>query len=460
VAGAIDLGSTVVKAGVLDADGRMAEVRGIAAPPLSGDGDLREGDAAAYAEVADRLLGWLRAELPEASPLGIASQRSTFLLWDRESRTPLVPMISWQDRRGAGWCARNEAAEPQVIRRTGLVLSAHYVGPKLATLLEADADWAGGFHDPRSMFGTLDSYVMSRWASEQVHDTDVTMAARTAMFDLECGDWSGALLSLYGVPRKSLPRVCHTAGRKLPLDNGLVLTSSIADQASGALTLFEEGTECAVVILGTGAFVMRPTGNASERVPGYLTAPALSREGEPPALVVEGPVNGAGTAVDRFGDGPTPLPRRDPSPEAFCLPDTAGLGAPYWRPEIAFTLSPSSEGLPSSELRRVAIEGVLFRVRQVLEDLSATGPHRILLAGGLTREPSIPTGLAALLNRPVEVLDSHEAVLIGAARLAAGLKPFASPPTTEVRPGSDGAYLQAKYERWRSWLKQLLVNAG
>jgi glycerol kinase len=460
VAGAIDLGSTVVKAAVLGADGRLGEVRGIAAPRLSGEGEIREGDAAAYASVADRLLEWLRAELPGGSPVGIASQRSTFLLWDRETREPLVPMISWQDRRGAGWCARNAGLESSVVQRTGLVLSAHYVGPKLATLLEADAAWAQRFRDPRSVFGTLDSYVMARWAQEPVHETDETMAARTAIYDLELGTWSETLAARYGVPREALPRVRPTVGRRLRLDNGLVLEVSLADQAAGALTLFEEGAACAVVILGTGAFVMRPTSDATERVPGYLAAPVLSRPGAPTTFVQEGPVNGAGTAVDRFGDGPSRLPRDDPTPEAFCLPDAAGLGAPFWRPEIGFTLSNPTEGLPPAELRRIAIEGVLFRVRQVLDDLTAGNPHRILLAGGLTREAAVPAGMAALLDRPVQVLDSHEAVLIGASRLAAGLDPYASPPITEVRPGAEGTYLPDKYERWRSWLDHSILKAG
>jgi glycerol kinase len=460
VAGAIDLGSTVVKAGVLDAEGRLTEVRGIAAPPLSGDGDVREGDGAAYAAIADRLLDWLRDELPEAGPLGIASQRSTFLLWDRRTLSPLVPMISWQDRRGAGWCARNAGLGQSVVHRTGLVLSAHYVGPKLATMLEADTAWARRFRAPGSVFGTLDSYVMARWAREAVHDTDETMAARTAMYDLELGDWSDTLLARYGVPREVLPRVCPTVGRRLPLRGGLVLEASLADQAAGAVTLFQQGAACAVVILGTGAFVMRPAADATERIPGYLAAPVLSRPGSPTTFVQEGPVNGAGTAVDRFGKGPTPLPAEDPTPDAFCLPDAAGLGAPFWRPEIGFTLSTRAEGLPPSDLRRVAIEGVLFRVRQVLDDLAVGGSHRVLLAGGLTRETAIPSGMAAVLKRPVHVLDSHEAVLIGASRLAAGLDPFASPPVTEVRPDREGAYLPAKYGRWRSWVERLLVKAG
>jgi glycerol kinase len=427
---------------------------------LSGDGDVREGDGAAYVAIADRLLDWLRAEMREAGPLGIASQRSTFLLWDRDTREPSVPMISWQDRRAAGWCARHAGLEPSVVQRTGLVLSPHYVGPKLAALLEADTAWARRFHDPQSVFGTLDSYVMARWTGNAVHETDATMAARTAIYDLELGAWSENLLTRYGVPREALPRVRPTVGRRLPLDQGLVLEASLADQASGALTLFEKDAACAVVILGTGAFVMRPAADATERVAGYLTAPVLSRPGSATTFVVEGPVNGAGTAVDRFGEGPTELPTGDPTPDAFCLPDAAGLGAPFWRPEIGFTVSAAAEGLPRRELRRVAIEGVLFRVRQVLDDLTAGEPHRILLAGGLSRETAVPRGMAAVLNRPVHVLDSHEAVLLGASRLAAGLDPYASPPVTEVHPGPEGAYLEAKYGRWRSWVERSIVTNG
>ena len=56
------------------------------------------------------------------------------------------------------------------------------------------------------------------------------------------------------------------------------------------------------------------------------------------------------------------------------------------------------------------LEGILFRVRQVLDDISAGGPpRRVLLSGGLSREPFMAAGLAALLDRKVELLESGEA---------------------------------------------------
>jgi glycerol kinase len=369
-------------------------------------------------------------------------------------------MISWQDSRAARWCVTHAELEPTVVRSTGLVLSAHYVGPKVATLLESDVEWAGRFREARSRFGTLDSFVMSRWCREDVHETDVTMAARTAMFDLALGKWSEALLRRYAIPRDALPLVRPSTGRGLRLDDGLMLRTSIADQAAAALTLFQEGESCSVAILGTGAFVMRPAAGATERVPGYLCAPVLARPGSEPVFVQEGPVNGAGAAVDRFGTGPTPLPRVDPSPQAFCIPDAAGLGAPFWRPEIGLTLSAAAEGLAPPDLRRIAVEGVLFRVRQALDGLGALDSGRILVAGGLTREASVPSGLAALLDRPVHVLDDHEAVLLATARLAADLSPFVSPPAAVVRPGLEGGYLRDKYPRWEAWLERQLVRTG
>ncbi len=458
LAGAIDLGSTRIKSAILDSQGRLTELRSLAAPALRGAGPVREGDATEYLEQALDLLGGLAADLPAGTPLGVASQRSTFLLWDRDSGNPLTPMISWQDRRAADWCARNADIEDEIKRATGLVLSAHYVGPKLATLIEAEGKWADRLAGGRALFGTLESHLLWRCSGERAHETDLTMAARTLMVDLGLGDWSDELLARYGVPRAALPLVYPTTGRERTLPDGLVWTASVADQAAGALTLLDPASRDVVVNLGTGAFVLRPAADAAERIDGYLTAPIWARAEGSASYAVEGSVNGAGAVVDRFGEGPTVWPEQDPSPDAFCLPDAAGLGAPYWRPEIGLTLSPAARALAEPDgRRRIALEGLLFRIFRIVDDLSAGHRSpRVILAGGLSREPAVSTGLAALLGRPVHLFEAHEAVLLGTARLAAGLPPFVSSRTIECTPPAGGSYLRDKYERWGEWLDGLL----
>jgi len=451
----LDLGSTRIKAGLLDGRGRLASVRAVDAPALRGDGRIREGDAEAYAEAAFALLEAIAGEVPRDTPLGIATQRSTFVIWERGSGRPTRPMVSWQDRRAAAWCARHRSLEPDVVRRTGLLLTAHYAGPKLAAMQADDPALRDALRAGQQLFGTLESFLTWKWSRERVHETDLSVAARTLMVNLGDGRWSDELLGHFAVPPNVLPSIVPTAGRSVELDLGLRLAATVADQAAGALAVLDAGSRCALVNLGTGAFVLRNTDDGARRREGYLTAPILGGP-EATRFTIEGTINGAGPALDRFGSGPTALPDVDPSPAAFAIPDLAGLGSPYWRPEIGLTLSAGARALDEAGRRRAILEGLLFRIAQILDDLfEIAPPERILLAGGVAREPAVPAGLATLLRRPVDVLMERESGLTGAARLAAGLEPFAQGATQSVEPGG-GAYLSSKLPKWMSWLESVL----
>jgi glycerol kinase len=458
IAVGIDLGSTAIKAGVLDARGGLQDVRSVAAPPLRGEGSVREGDAEAYTSAARDLLQSIAEGLPAGTPLGVATQRSTFTLWDRHDGRPWFPMVSWQDRRAAGWCDRHRAIEPEIVRRTGLPLSAHYAGPKLAELRETDEEFAAALRSGRFAFGTLETLLIWQWSAGRCHETDVTVAARTLMLDLERDDWSPQLLGQFGVPAAVLPAVVPTTGRHLSLDEGLELRATLSDQAAAALAVFDPVRRSALVNLGTGAFVLCPTDRSDHRKPGYLLAPVLAGPDGERRYALEGTVNGAGPAVDTFGPGPTELGASDPSPEGFAVPDRSGLGSPYWRPDVGLTLSPAAERLGDRDRRRVVLEGVLFRTRQILDDLcEGVLPERIVVAGGLLRDPAVGPGLAALLGRPVELLRERESGLLGASRLAAGLAPHADSPTEPVEPAAQGSYLPGKFTMWQQWLDDLLA---
>ena len=60
----------------------------------------------------------------EIAAIGIANQRETTVVWDRENGRPLHRAIVWQDRRTADACAelKNAGFEPKVAQRTGLLL--------------------------------------------------------------------------------------------------------------------------------------------------------------------------------------------------------------------------------------------------------------------------------------------------------------------------------------------------
>ncbi len=449
-------------------DGSFQSVQRVAAPPLTTNGLRVEGDPATYLDTARDLLKTVISGLPNGHDhpllLGIASQRSTFILWDGETGVPETPMISWQDRRAESWCTRRSDLEQELIQVTGLLLSPHYVGPKLASMQDQDPELRAAIHSGRLLFGNLDTYLVWCWTRDRCHRTDLTMAARTAMVDINTGDWSASLLAHYDVPASILPQIGSSDGIGLELEpwpgTKLILSASLADQASGALTIFQPGEQAALVNLGTGAFVLCPAKDASERRPGYLTAPIMGSVSGDHLFSMEGTINGAGPAVDQFGSESAELPDEDPFPGAFAVPDLAGLGAPHWIPEFGLTLSATAKCIDRADQRRTVIEGVLFRVFEILEDLfPGCPPGRVVVSGGLSHDPAVSGGFASLLGRSIEIAPESETTLLGVTRLAAGQPACLPDKAVIIAPGNPGQYLAKKYLLWRSWFEYLLDKA-
>lgn len=457
IALALDLGTSLVKAGVLNEDGRLEGIVNQPAPKLGGADPFRESDAEEYLAVAERVLADCIARAGKDLPLGLTSQRSSFLLWERKTRKPVTPLISWQDRRAMAWCEQNRDFEPRIKALTGLPLSAHYAGPKLAAQLQETPELRERLGSGELLFGTLECYLIWCWSLPATHATDLTMAARTLLADPQAGHWAAPLLEFFDVPAAALPTILPTRGFEIQLRNGLRLRATIADQAAGALEVFGNHQDTALVNLGTGGFVLRPTGKRFRPSRRYLAGPIFGGKPGQALFAAEGTIHGAGPAVAAFGPGPTDLLASDPSPLGFCLPDVNGVGSPYWLPDVGQEFSKAGEGQTARGKRRLVLEGILFRVRQVLEGLcDGDVPGRIILSGGLSKEPFVAAGLAACLEAPIELLEEPEATLLGAARLAAGQNPCVEAETQIVVPGRQGAYLPSKYESWKEWVQDLL----
>ena len=151
---------------------------------------------------------------PDVSAIGITNQRETVLLWDRETLGSPRRAIVWQDRRTADICSRLREAghEERVAELTGLRLDPYFSGTKLMWLAEHEPNTWALVESGRYAVGTVDSYLIARMTRGTWHVTDVSNACRTLLFDLEQGDWSDELCSLFGVPRDSLPEIVPSWG--------------------------------------------------------------------------------------------------------------------------------------------------------------------------------------------------------------------------------------------------------
>jgi glycerol kinase len=143
----------------------------------------------------------------------------------------VTPMISWQDTRAADWCRRNRDFEPEFHRLSGLMLSAHYVGPKLAAMGAADRRLAAALRGGEVRLRTLDTLLIEDWGGTP--STDPSMAARTGLFDIEELAWSEPLCAKSGVDPRCLPQVRPSDDLVCPTAQGAVFRSSLADQSAG-----------------------------------------------------------------------------------------------------------------------------------------------------------------------------------------------------------------------------------
>jgi glycerol kinase len=454
---ALDLGSTRIKAARVDDEGRIVHFAERDAPPISRVGEFgREFDAQQLHVSALLALTALEPQAGEA--LGIASQRSSFLLWKAADGEPVTPAISWQDRRGANWIEQHSGELAAVVELTGLALSAHYVGPKLGALFSADAELARKAHAGDLRFGTLESWLIWKWA-DGLHVTDESMAARTLLFDPRAGTWSRELCERFGVPLALLPRVLPSTGRDDAFPFGERLRASVADQSAGALHAVGAGTDGVLVNFGTGTFALAPVGRVWTRQPGYLTALLSSRGRDSDAreriYALEGTINaGAGAIASRPAASGTvwnELPA-----EAHALVDANGIGAPHWRPDLGPLWSPGASALGPRERECVAELGLCFRVREILEDLKTHG-RRCVVAGGALHDEAFARRLADALGRAIEVCLEPEATLLGAAGLARG-DDFARgrAPTRTVAPGRFRDHLDERFAAWKRWVASVL----
>lgn len=139
---ALDQGTTSSRSILFDATGTpvaMAQREFTQHFPRSGwvEHDAEEIWATQAATITEVLVR-ARATPADVAAIGITNQRETTVLWDRGTGRPLAPAIVWQDRRTAALCRQLQAdgLEPEVARRTGLLLDPYFSGTKLAWLLD------------------------------------------------------------------------------------------------------------------------------------------------------------------------------------------------------------------------------------------------------------------------------------------------------------------------------------
>jgi glycerol kinase len=429
----------------------------------------RSVEAAAAAAVADA-----GVDPRDLVALGIANQRETTLVWERESGRPLGRAIVWQDRRTAERC-RSLPAE-LIRRKTGLVPDPYFSATKLEWLLaRTDTPQA------QLAFGTIDSWLVWKLTRGAVHATDRTNASRTMLLDLETLEWDDELLALFGIDRALLPRVLPSSGVVAEaelLGVRLPLGGLAGDQQAALFGHGCFGPGQAKATYGTGSFVLAHVGAATGAAPAGLLKTAAATSGADAEYALEGAILASGAAIQWLRDGlgivasaaesETLARAVDSTDGVYLVPALAGLGSPHWDPNARGLVCGITRGTTRAHLARAALEAIAYQVADVLDVLPT--PLDVLRAdGGATANGFLMQFQADILGRPVEVAAERDTTALGAAALAGlatGVWESADEVATLLRPAAryepslEPAEAARLRSGWQVALRRALLEAG
>lgn len=384
--------------------------------------------------------------------IGITNQRETTVVWEKSTGKPLYNAIVWQDRRTSAICfeLKQQGLEESVTAKTGLLLDPYFSATKISWILDHSEGAREKANWGELLFGTIDTYLLWRLTGGQSHKTDATNASRTLLFNTLTQEWDDELLDIFNLPRSLLPEVYDCAS-DFGLTQQNLLGASIpvlgiaGDQHAATLgqSCFKPGMVKSTY--GTGCFMMLNTGSQRITSKNRLLSTIAYRLNGETTYALEGSIFIAGAAVQWLRDGLKIIDnaaqtgnlakRADKDQDVILVPAFAGLGAPYWEPDVRGAIFGLTRNTGPDELSRAALEAVCYQTRDLIEvmgeDWQAGVDETVLrVDGGMVASDWTMQFLADMLNAPIDRPFVLETTALGAAWLA-GMK-------AEVWPDMEG----------------------
>jgi len=394
------------------------------------DGSIVQ-DAEAIAESVIRAAEPIVEGRSDISAAGLAVQRSSLVVWRRSDARPVTPVLSWRAGTPYEPSAELLRVEDRIEKATGLTVRFPYGAVRLAALCAEEPETARKLADGDLVAGPLGAFLAARLGGAHEAPCDPSLAQRTLAFDLDHGTFTKELAAVLGVPQRAWANVAASVAPrgKLKLGGTRIPLSALAGDVGAAAraALATNGRKkTGVIVLGTGGFVVVPTGTTRNNVPGLLTS-LLWENGEGPRYAIEGTVHGLASGLVEAGKlgGFDSLPapriaarsgyaRRTPSVVAAL----EGTGTPDWEVRPRFEVEPGD--FTPEEVIRGTIEdlaGRFGRIAALLRDARAL-PDAFIVGGGLATAPHLTTRIAERMGVALSIDPRPDLTAAGAALLA------------------------------------------
>jgi len=427
---AIDVGTTSARALIVSTSGTvlgMAQKKLKTAYPQAGYVEQDPNHVwHTLNEVVEKVLANTGLSKRDLKAIGVTTQRSSIVVWDKRTGAALGPMIVWSDLRGS-----ERAIE---LLEKGYLLGAQMAAAKLEGAIHSADD----IDMKHLAWGTLDSFIVSKLSGGGAHLTDRSQASTTGYLDIETMKWNGLLISEQSLDDVSFPQIVDTWGEiaetsKTSFGAHIPITALVADQQSAMMAHnCTQPGDCKITYGTSGVFNMH-TGSELTFISETLIPWVQSSVSGKTTFCLEGMVFTVGAMFDwtvdhlNIGRNVTELEtlanQVDGSDGVFVLPALQGLGAPHGNPEQTALFGGITSSTTKAHIARALLEGVAFRIAEIMERVSehTSVPTASTLSadGGASANDVFMQIQANILVRPVQRHRTREATALGASVCAA-----------------------------------------
>lgn len=434
---AIDLGTSAVKAVVIDETGKLRAVSTCEYPIHSPrPGWAEQNPDTWWAATTQAVQMAVRQAKMPIRAIGLSGQMHGLVLVSAAGK-PIGPAIIWADQRSTEEVAifNQQIGTERLARIAGTAPAAGFLGPTLLWLKR---------HEPKRLDDAAACLLPKDYLRFLLTGTiasEPTDASGTALFDVRQCCWSDEIVAELGLPRRLLPPIMASAevvggltgkaAKALGLPAGIPVVAGCADQVAQAVGngLLQPGK--ASVTLGSGGQIFMPL---DKPVPDDRLRVHLFCHAPDDCWYWLGAMLTAGLSLRWLRDlvgltGDEDAYGRFSTQAAAVPPGAEGLiFLPYLVGERSPLMDPLAKGCfvglnvrhGQGHMARAIMEGVAFALRQILETMLELGapPEQIFAAGNGFSSPVWRQIVADVLARPLHHRTDPERTGVGAALLA------------------------------------------
>jgi gluconokinase len=429
---ALDLGSTNLKAGIVNELGEILVLHSVGIETTNPESGAAEHDPEALKELFFKLCSQVLTDEYRDQVAYIVSSTYQFgmMLLDGQKK-PLTGITLLTDIRSQYTFSEfiTAFADESIYEQTGCPLISQYVLPRLYYFSRRKPE----IFKKAKYFTDSKSFLFEWLTGEYI--TDISTAAATQFYNAHHFDWDAKLLSKINLSPDQFPVVAdgtkYMAPLKKDLSASLKLKKNVQvllgvyDGAALAVGLSSLEPNVGIINLGTTAMLRVPGAhpafdkNENKRIQTYALKKNFFLNG--------GALNNAALPIDWMRNNLFDIDRQDDAllkisnePPLFSLPYLTGERDSKTGPYASGVFFGIRKSHSRTDFARSVLEGVAYSMRYIYDALQENNLHvkEIRMGGGGVKIKVWPQIFADVLGVPVTIYGGKEMALVGSSMLA------------------------------------------